>query len=208
MRARARRQVAAGRIRRRRPEEGDSDHHSSDHSERRPDLLGGQPACWSSARSTTTFVGEVGEAFANVRVGTPAMNLDLGPMISAVQRDRVNGFVEPRASIRHSRARRRAARQRSAERRFLRDADPVRSGSARRYACLRRSLWSRAFCDAVRGRGGRHRACQRDRLWPRRGGLDPRRRTPDAASPRASAAARCSSTAMAPAAASSCRSAA
>ena len=40
------------------------------------------------------FVGEVAEAFAKVRVGTPAMNLDLGPMISAVQRDRVNGFVE------------------------------------------------------------------------------------------------------------------
>jgi len=39
------------------------------------------------------FVGEVAEAFANVRVGTPAMNLDLGPMISAIQRDRVNGFV-------------------------------------------------------------------------------------------------------------------
>ena len=39
------------------------------------------------------FIGEVVEAFANLRVGTPAMNLDLGPMISAVQRDRVNGFV-------------------------------------------------------------------------------------------------------------------
>ena len=40
------------------------------------------------------FVAEVAEAFSNVRVGTSAMNLDLGPMISAVQRDRVNGFVE------------------------------------------------------------------------------------------------------------------
>ena len=40
------------------------------------------------------FVGEVAEAFAAVRVGTPAMNLDLGPMISAVQRDRVKGFVD------------------------------------------------------------------------------------------------------------------
>lgn len=40
------------------------------------------------------FVAEVAEAFAKVRVGTPAMNLDLGPMISAVQRDRVKGFVE------------------------------------------------------------------------------------------------------------------
>ncbi len=39
------------------------------------------------------FVAEVAAAFAEVRAGTPAMNLDLGPMISAVQRDRVNGFV-------------------------------------------------------------------------------------------------------------------
>ena len=40
------------------------------------------------------FVGEVAEAFSNVRVGTPAMNLDLGPMITAKQRDRVSGFVD------------------------------------------------------------------------------------------------------------------
>ena len=40
------------------------------------------------------FVGEVAAAFANVRAGTPEMNLDLGPMISAAQRDRVNGFVD------------------------------------------------------------------------------------------------------------------
>jgi aldehyde dehydrogenase (NAD+) len=40
------------------------------------------------------FVGEVAAAFANVRVGTPAMNLDCGPMISAAQRARVQGFVE------------------------------------------------------------------------------------------------------------------
>ena len=40
------------------------------------------------------FVGEVATAFANVRVGTPAMNLDCGPMISAAQRTRVQGFVE------------------------------------------------------------------------------------------------------------------
>jgi aldehyde dehydrogenase (NAD+) len=40
------------------------------------------------------FVGEVADAFANIRVGTPAMNHDLGPMISATQRDRVNGFLD------------------------------------------------------------------------------------------------------------------
>jgi aldehyde dehydrogenase (NAD+) len=40
------------------------------------------------------FVAEVAAAFGNVRVGTPAMNLDCGPMISAAQRTRVQGFVE------------------------------------------------------------------------------------------------------------------
>src|SRR5579863_194485 len=40
------------------------------------------------------FVGEVASAFANIRDGTPAMNLDLGPMISGVQRDRVHGFID------------------------------------------------------------------------------------------------------------------
>jgi aldehyde dehydrogenase (NAD+) len=40
------------------------------------------------------FVGDVAAAFANVRVGTPAMNLDCGPMISAAQCTRVQGFIE------------------------------------------------------------------------------------------------------------------
>ncbi len=40
------------------------------------------------------FVAEVAEAFTKTRVGAPAMNLDCGPMISALQRDRVQGFVD------------------------------------------------------------------------------------------------------------------
>ncbi len=40
------------------------------------------------------FVSEVAAAFGKVKVGTPAMNLDCGPMISAVQRDRVQRFVD------------------------------------------------------------------------------------------------------------------
>jgi aldehyde dehydrogenase (NAD+) len=40
------------------------------------------------------FVADVAAAFANVRVGTPAMNLDCGPMISAAQCARVQGFIE------------------------------------------------------------------------------------------------------------------
>jgi len=40
------------------------------------------------------FVAEVAEAFAKVRVGIPAQDFELGPMISARQRNRVDGFVE------------------------------------------------------------------------------------------------------------------
>lgn len=40
------------------------------------------------------FVTQVAKGFANVRVGTPTMNLDCGPMISAAQRDRVRSFIE------------------------------------------------------------------------------------------------------------------
>jgi aldehyde dehydrogenase (NAD+) len=40
------------------------------------------------------FVAEVAAAFSNVRAGTPAMNLDCGPMISATQRTRVQNFVD------------------------------------------------------------------------------------------------------------------
>ncbi len=60
------------------------------------------------------FVGEVAEAFSNVRVGTPAMNLDLGPddqRQAARPRQRVR---RRGAQGRHSGARRRTARQRSA----------------------------------------------------------------------------------------------
>jgi aldehyde dehydrogenase (NAD+) len=39
------------------------------------------------------FMGMVAERFAKLRVGTHDMDLDCGPLISAVQRDRVQGFV-------------------------------------------------------------------------------------------------------------------
>jgi len=40
------------------------------------------------------FVGMVAEAFAKVRVGTPEMNLDCGPVMNATQRDRIQGFTQ------------------------------------------------------------------------------------------------------------------
>jgi aldehyde dehydrogenase (NAD+) len=40
------------------------------------------------------FVGQLSERFARLRVGSHAMDLDCGPLISAVQRDRVAGFVK------------------------------------------------------------------------------------------------------------------
>lgn len=39
------------------------------------------------------FMGQVAERFAKLRVGSHDMDLDCGPLISAVQRDRVRGFV-------------------------------------------------------------------------------------------------------------------
>ena len=125
------------------------------------------------------FVGEVAEAFSNVRVGSPAMNLDLGPMISAKQRDRVNGFVDDGAQVGHSGDRGGQARQRPSERGLLCDADAVRPRAARQHAGARRSVWTRPVRAALRGRGGRDQARQRDRLWSGRGGLDARRIAPD-----------------------------
>lgn len=43
------------------------------------------------------FTSMVAEAFAKVRVGTPEMNLDCGPVMNATQRDRIEGFT--RAAI-------------------------------------------------------------------------------------------------------------
>ena len=39
------------------------------------------------------FVAELGRAFSKVRVGAPEMNLDCGPIITAKQKKRVEGFV-------------------------------------------------------------------------------------------------------------------
>ena len=39
------------------------------------------------------FVARVAELFARVRVGTPEMDLDCGPVMNATQRDRVNGYI-------------------------------------------------------------------------------------------------------------------
>ena len=41
-----------------------------------------------------SFVGKVAEAFRAVRVGTPEMDLDCGPLMNSVQQKRVNGYIE------------------------------------------------------------------------------------------------------------------
>ncbi len=40
------------------------------------------------------FLGLVSEAFAKVRVGTPEMNLDCGPVMNATQRERIESFTQ------------------------------------------------------------------------------------------------------------------
>ncbi|MEQ1768322.1 MAG: aldehyde dehydrogenase family protein [Devosia sp.] len=46
------------------------------------------------AKAKDAFLKKLGEAFATLRVGTPAMNKDAGPIISSRQRDRVQGFID------------------------------------------------------------------------------------------------------------------
>ena len=41
-----------------------------------------------------TFVGRVAEAFKKVKVGTPEMDFDCGPIVNKKQFDRVNGFID------------------------------------------------------------------------------------------------------------------
>ena len=40
------------------------------------------------------FVARVADAFRGVRVGTPEMDLDCGPVMNPAQKDRVNGYIE------------------------------------------------------------------------------------------------------------------
>ena len=87
------------------------------------------------------FVAEVAEAFAKVRVGTPAMNLELGPMISAAQRDRVDGFVAAARAAGVPVLAQGGVAADCAERRLLCDADAVRARAARR------SRWPATRCS-------------------------------------------------------------
>ncbi|OWY29758.1 aldehyde dehydrogenase family protein [Herbaspirillum robiniae] len=45
-----------------------------------------------------SFVAKVAERFAQVRVGTPEMDLDCGPIVNRKQRDRVQGFIDEAAA--------------------------------------------------------------------------------------------------------------
>ena len=49
-------------------------------------------------RAYDEIVGRVAERFSQVRVGTPEMDFDLGPVVSARQRDRVNDFCDRAAA--------------------------------------------------------------------------------------------------------------
>jgi aldehyde dehydrogenase (NAD+) len=40
------------------------------------------------------FVGRCAEAFTKLRVGTPEMNLDCGPVMNATQRDKIQAFTK------------------------------------------------------------------------------------------------------------------
>ena len=52
-------------------------------------------ACWSSGAPTTPSSNGSRERFAQLRAGSPAMNLDCGPIINAKQQARVAGLHRP-----------------------------------------------------------------------------------------------------------------
>jgi aldehyde dehydrogenase (NAD+) len=150
------------------------------------------------------FLGLLGERFARLKVGPHDLDLDCGPVITAKQKQRVEGFFK--AAARHIDAIASGTSTTGAAKGF----------SCRRPStrwCRRRTRWRRKRCSARcwRPSPSTTRATPSasptapNTGWFRR--LDRERRAPDAHGG-ACAPARCSSTAMAPAAASNCPSAA
>jgi aldehyde dehydrogenase (NAD+) len=150
----------------------------------------------------------LGEAFENLRVGPAAMDLDVGPLIRQSQQQRVWDFPKRRARRQHRHGGPGPDRRRSARDRVLPGPHPAARRAGHAPAGAGRSLRPGAVRDELQGRRPRRRTGQRHAVRPGRRHLDARRRAPVPHGQSASKAARCSSTTTAPAAASSCRSAA
>ena len=206
--ARARRQVAAARLRRCRPRLRPRRCWSTPSSRMAARPARPEAGSSSSAAPTTRSSAPSPSASRASRAGPHDRDLDLGAMVNAGQKRRVEGFV--------ARARD-AGVPVIAEGRVAADApaggyyvEPTLFGPVPRAndLAVRGGVRAGAVGDPVRRRGRRDPARQRHALRPRRRRLDRRRPALDAGRRARCAAARCSSTATAPAAASSCPSAA
>ena len=124
-----------------------------------------------------TLLERLGQAFAQLRVGPAAMDLDVGPLIRASQQQRVWDFhPTPRwpASPWWRRVRSWTKPPKPASTR----PRPCCATYPPRTAWRRKKFWPGAVRHAVRGRGPRGRTGQCHALWPGGGRVDARRRTP------------------------------
>ena len=204
----ARRQVAADRLRRRRPRRG-ACRSSSTPSCRTP----GQTCSAGSRLLVERAVYDdvrraLAERFTALRVGPSDMDLDCGPLINRASRARVEGFLARARSDGLTRGRAGQDRAEHAARRLLRGADAVRRRAAaprpRRRTRSSARCWPRCRSRA-RKRRSRSPTAPSTASSPACGRATARARC---ASPGRSRPARSSSTITAPAAASSCPSAA
>ncbi len=134
--------------------------------------------------------GQVAErlaaAFARLRIGLPASDPDVGPLINGAQFARVRGYVDRAAARCGRRSRAQQPARRSPGRRLLRRADAVRSGARTPRAGVRGSVRSGALCVDVRRRARCDPVGERDAV--RSGGrrVDGERQPSDARGARAS----------------------
>ena len=209
LRAGARRQVAADRLRRCRSGARRRRRPEGHRAERRADLLGRQPRAGPAIGLRRVHRQRSPSAFAHSVAGTPEMDLDCGPVINADQQRAGRGLHRARAQ--DSGMPMLAAgpdRRGRAAGRLLRGADAVRAGAARPCAGARRGVRPGARRDPLRRRGRRDRRSPTAPTTASSPASGPEWRAPDAHGQGACAPARSSSTATAPAAASSCPSAA
>ncbi len=119
--------------------------------------------------------GRLAEAFASLRAGTPEMDLDLGPVINATQKKRIEKFFdraeEDGVPVAVARQRRRGR----AGGCLFRRAPSLRPRAARQRPRREGDLRAGAFGAALRRRGRRGEARQRYRLRPDGRGLVARR---------------------------------
>ena len=130
-----------------------------------------------------TVLKRLSEAFAATVTGPAAQDLDVGPLISARQHDRVRGFVAEAEAEEPEGGGARQAQGRRVRVRLLPGAGAVPRRAAEQPPGAGGSVWPGAGRHGFRHRRGSGRAGQRHALRPGRRRLDARRRPPAAPGP-------------------------